>query len=229
MKLLRNKIQTMGRGLAKLYSWNQAVDVEAQQVLLCIRALSDENGYAQVAEVRKTVGIAPDRMTRCMRMLQGYNKGQSIFKGLITKRQPLIDLTTYIDSPSVGRIGLTDRGFEIVEELVGSCHRIVELEDLLEKQNRIIQTFTKMGFDIEKIDLASKSTELSFWDDRVNCLFNKLLEDLSNKTPEELLELDLPILTEVLKSRDPTGNIQVDEAFVKQWGFTLIGMQQRLN
>jgi hypothetical protein len=226
MKLLKNKINTLGIGLAQLYSWNQAVDVEAQQVLLCIKSLSDENGYAQVAEVRKTVGVAADRMTRCMRMLQGQKKSQSMFKGLGSQRQPLIDTCSYTGSPTVARVCLTNKGDEIVEKLIGSCHREMELEAMLEKQSRMLKQVECMGFDIDEIERLSTSSMDQLWYDRSNAILKAVMNDLSQKKLSELLDLNMPSLSDKIKILGYANAKDDDENFQRTWLFTLYNIKK---
>ena len=193
--------QELGKALGEMYQWNNSSDVEALQTLLCINMLADSKGYAQLVDVRREVGMAPDRMTRCLRLLMGQQKSHrlTIFASPEGERAPLIDVAAYEDSPTVKRVALTPRGKSIVDRMLMPAlkrqERIDELEAELEaqcaKHANLIKAIEGMGYDAEKLSRDSYG-ENAFWHEHANEFIKAVLTDLSSLSPQEIYGLDLP-------------------------------------
>jgi len=189
--------------LSALYSWNSSTDIEALQVLLCINLYADDRGYAQLVDVRREVGIAHDRMTRSIRLLQGHMKSQSI--RLIvggTDRQPLIDVTTYNDSPSVKRIALTSHGRDIVNQIlmpvIERQQRIDELEAQLEAQASLPDAVRALGYDPNKIGNPRVTWLDTLFYDRARRFMSALISDIDALSPQQIYDLGLPTVQQCL-------------------------------
>jgi hypothetical protein len=190
-------IEDMGKSLQALYSWNSSTDIEALQTLLCISLLADDKGYAQLGDIRREVGIAHDRMTRCTRLLMGYKKSVSIpLMGGSTDRQPLVDMATYDDSPSVKRIALTPIGRDIVNRilmpLVERQQRIDELEAEAKDHEKLVQAVKAIGYDPAKLVSNIDGDVNSIFNARARLFLSALIDDVAALSPQQLYDLGLP-------------------------------------
>lgn len=216
----------LGQALSELYLWNNSSDVEALQTLLCIQLLADHRGYAQLAEVRREVGIAPDRMTRCVRLLMGQKKSMrlSLLAGDTNDRAPLIDMAAYEDSPTVKRVALTPKGRDIVHQfLLPSLkrqERIAELEEKVKVHARIIQAVEDLGYDTDKLASGALGGNDVFAH-RAKHFLGSLLKDLANLSPQKIYDLGLPNTQQCLMTLagfSPGSEASEDEAR-RQLGF----------
>ncbi|GBO89238.1 hypothetical protein [Marinobacter salsuginis] len=192
---LNEAVIELGSALGTLNAWNSSADVEALQVLLCIHIMADDKGYAQLVEIRKEIGIAPDRMTRCIRMLLGQKKSASILSlGDSTDRQPLVDVASYDDSPSVKRIALTPKGLSIVQQillpLIHRQRRIDELEAALREKEKLVSAVRTIGFDPGK--LANAPDALEPLKMRAKAFLAALVNDVARLSAKEIYDLGLP-------------------------------------
>ncbi|KXS55311.1 MAG: hypothetical protein AWU57_297 [Marinobacter sp. T13-3] len=194
----KNAVEDLGRALSALHDWYSSTDIEALQTLLCIHMLADQNGYAQLAEVRREVGTQPDRMTRCIRLLMGRQKSRSlsILGSDDAQRKPLVDCTSYEDAPTVKVVALTPKGRDIVERilepLVQRENRAQSLESKLDKQQTLKATIEKLGFDADTLLQMTKDTGNRIFTERANSMLRALLQDLAELSPQQLYALGLP-------------------------------------
>lgn len=196
-------VEELGKALSALYSWNSSTDIEALQILLCINLYADERGYAQLVDVRREVGIAHDRMTRCTRLLQGHKKSQSIpLIGGTSDRRPLVDMATYDDSPSVKRIALTPHGRDIVNKIlmpiIERQQRIDELEKQLQKQINISDAVRALGYDPDTIGHPQNPCLDTLFYDRARQFMSALINDVDALSPQQIYDLGLPTVQQRL-------------------------------
>ncbi len=208
----RSIASELGRALSSLHGWYNSTDIEALQTLLCIHMLEDDDGYAQMADVRREVGIAPDKMTRCTRLLMGMNKSAPLsILGGNAARSPLIIMVNYENSPSVKRLGLTSAGRAIVSDIITPLlkreNRINELkEQILAQEDRITelehgqiclkQNIETLGFNPQVLSKSFGDNAI-FWD-RAALMLKAILDDMSRLTPNEMYDLGLPSIQKVM-------------------------------
>jgi len=205
----KNAVEDLGRALSALHDWYSSTDIEALQTLLCIHMLADQNGYAQLVEVRREVGTQPDRMTRCIRLLMGRQKSRSlsILGSDDAQRKPLVDCTSYEDAPSVKQVALTPKGRDIVERilepLVQRETRASQLEEKLDacveqtqterdKRQALARIIEALGFDTDKLSESVNGTQNRIFTERANHMLRALLQDLAELSPQQLYALGLP-------------------------------------
>jgi hypothetical protein len=203
MNTSKSAIEELGIALSALYAWNSSTDIEALQILLCINLFADERGYAQLVDVRREVGIAHDRMTRCTRLLQGHKKSQSIpLIGSTSDRSPLVDMATYDDSPSVKRIALTPQGRRIVDKtlmpIIERQQRIDELEKQLQEQVNISDAVRALGYDPEKIGHPRDPILDTLYESRARQFMTALIDDIDALSPQQIYALGLPTVQQCL-------------------------------
>jgi hypothetical protein len=203
MTIKSTAINDLGKALEALYSWNSSADIEALQALLCIDLFADDRGYAQLVDIRREVGIAHDRMTRCVRMLLGGKKSVSIpLMGGATDRQPLVDMATYDDSPSVKRIALTPMGRDIVNRiltpLVDRQKRIDELEAALQDHEKLKAGVRAIGYDPEKLSSGADGDPNAVFNARARDFLSALVGDLAQLSPQQIYDLGLPTVQDRL-------------------------------
>lgn len=216
----------LGTALSELYLWNSSSDIEALQALLCIHLLADDQGYAQLAEVRREVGIAPDRMTRCVRLLMGQKKSirLSLLSDDTNHRAPLIDQTVYARSPTVKMVALTPRGRDIVSQFllpaVKRQERIQELEAKTKEHAELIEGIEGLGFRADKIVSPHSGTE-AFFQHSAQKFLSALLKDITSLSPQEIYDLGLPNTQERLMhlAGFTPGDATCEDEARKQLGF----------
>jgi hypothetical protein len=197
----RSIASELGQALSTLHSWYNSTDIEALQTLLCIHMLEDDDGYAQMADVRREVGIAPDKMTRCTRLLMGMNKSAPLsILGGNAARSPLIIMVNYENSPSVKRLGLTSAGRAIVSDIITPLHkrenRIKELKEQIHGQICLKQNIEALGFNPQV--LSQSSGDNAIFRDRAALMLKAIINDMSRLTPNEMYDLGLPSVQKVM-------------------------------
>lgn len=126
----KNNISEVIKSFSDVYCWNNAIDIEAIQVLLCIELHADQSGFADMAEVRRYLEIPADRLTRTLRLLQGQNKSISLSASTGPAREPLVVVKMAKDSQINKRLGLTMSGKTIVTNI---------LDPVVKKQEEILE------------------------------------------------------------------------------------------
>ena len=193
----RAAIVDLGSALGALYSWYSSTDIEALQTLLCIKLLADDDGYAQLVDVRREVGTQSDRMTRCIRLLMGQKKSLSLsLIGGEAQRQPLVDLTAYAETPNVKRVALTPKGREIVDRILEPLterDNRAELESEVKEDYRALSSaIREMGFDPEGLLSMAKSSDNRIFTERAHNMLNAFLQDMAELSPQQMYALGLP-------------------------------------
>lgn len=220
-----------GSALAKLYRWHQESDIECLQVLLATHGLKDDDGYAVMADVRTQVGVAADRFTRCMRLLQGFKKSKPILSNDASDRTALLQEAVYNDSPSVKRIGLTSQGSEIVETVIGP---LTAADETISQKNAeiegfrwLVKTTEALGIHCDNDDIfTDPMTGVHIW--RGLRIIKALIRDVSTMRDTDFDVLLDPRLKQVSKEI-LNGAKELDHVQKQQLDFSMFCVEKILN